>query len=117
MKLTLQEMTRALADETRLRAVILLQRESELCVCELSQALDIIQPMVSRHLGILRQQGILLARREGQWVYYRINSQLPAWAGQVIGALAQGAARKQPFSEDRKRLRASSTRKGSACAA
>ncbi len=43
-----------LSDQTRLRSVILLMREGELCVCELTHALDIIQPKVSRHLALIR---------------------------------------------------------------
>lgn len=71
---------KALADETRLRCLLLIQREGELCVCELVAALDEIQPKISRHLAQLRKAGLLLDRRQGQWVYYRINPDLPAWA-------------------------------------
>jgi len=71
---------KALADETRLRSLLLIQREGELCVCELVAALDEIQPKISRHLAQLRKAGLLLDRRQGQWVYYRINPDLPAWA-------------------------------------
>lgn len=71
---------KALADETRLRSLLLIQCEGELCVCELMAALGEIQPKISRHLAQLRKAGLLLDRRQGQWVYYRINPDLPAWA-------------------------------------
>ena len=81
---------KCLADATRLRCLMLIQHEQELCVCELTEALQEIQPKVSRHLGQLRQCELLLDRRQGQWVYYRINPALPAWAQQVLGETLQG---------------------------
>ncbi len=62
---------KALGDETRLRIVALLSH-GELCVCHLEDALNLAQPNVSRHLGILRQAGVVEHRREGSWVYYRL---------------------------------------------
>ncbi len=81
----------ALANDTRLRSLMLLSRQSELCVCELTHALGLSQPHISRHLAQLREAGLVSDRREGVWVYYRINRELPAWALQV---LEQTAARR-----------------------
>lgn len=75
---------KSLADETRARATLLIAREGELCVCELMCALDDSQPKISRHLAQLRSSGLLLDRRQGQWVYYKLNPQLPAWVHQVL---------------------------------
>ncbi|MFJ1339934.1 metalloregulator ArsR/SmtB family transcription factor [Pseudomonas caricapapayae] len=75
---------KSLADETRARATLLITREGELCVCELMCALDDSQPKISRHLAQLRACGLLLDRRQGQWVYYRLNPQLPAWVHEVL---------------------------------
>ncbi len=75
---------KCLSDETRLRCLMLIQRESELCVCELTEALNEMQPKVSRHLAQLRQCKLLLDRKQGQWVFYRINPALPTWAKSVI---------------------------------
>lgn len=75
---------KCLSDETRLRCVMLIQQEGELCVCELMAALGDSQPKVSRHLAQLRKCGLLQDRRQGQWVFYRISPQLPAWAQQVL---------------------------------
>lgn len=77
---------KCLSDETRLRCLMLVEREEELCVCELMQALDEIQPKISRHLAQLRQCGLLLDRKQGQWVFYRINPRLPDWAKSVLQA-------------------------------
>jgi ArsR family transcriptional regulator len=75
---------KCLSDETRLRCVALLQKQGRLCVCELTAALDLSQPKISRHLALLRQCGLLLDSREGQWIYYQINPQLPDWAFPIL---------------------------------
>lgn len=93
-----------LADPTRLRCVVLLQREGELCVCELVHALDLPQPKVSRHLALLREAGVVEDRRAGQWVHYRLHPALPAWAVAVITAAAEGADGAEPHVGDRARL-------------
>lgn len=73
-----------LTDDIRLKCLMLIQYEGELCVCELMAAMQDIQPKVSRHLAILRKSGLLIDRRQRQWVYYRINPALPPWARSVI---------------------------------
>ncbi len=83
---------KALAEPTRLRIVLLLLHNDELCVCHLQQMLALSQPKISRHLKALRDSGVVSDRREGQWVHYRLNPALPGWAQQVINALAAGAA-------------------------
>ena len=75
---------KSLTDEVRLRCLMLIQYEGELCVCEMMAALDDIQPKVSRHLALLRKNGLLVDRRQGQWMYYRINPDLPTWAKSVL---------------------------------
>ena len=75
---------KCLADDTRLRCLLLIAHEQELCVCELTEGLQDIQPKVSRHLAQLRKASILLDRRQGQWVFYRVNPALPEWALAVI---------------------------------
>ncbi len=77
---------RAIADETRLKCLLLILREEELCVCELTTALAESQPKVSRHLAMLRQCNILRDRRQGQWVFYRLDPDLPPWACGVLAA-------------------------------
>lgn len=71
---------RALSGSTRLRLVRLLLAE-EICVCELEHILQISQPAISQQLRILREAGLLTARREGNWVFYQIEGPvlLRAW--------------------------------------
>ena len=88
---------KCLAEETRLRCVLLIEREGELCVCELMAALQESQPKISRHLAQLRNCDLLLDRRQGQWVFYRINPQMPEWARAV---LADTAAANEGFLQE-----------------
>ncbi|MBS0970837.1 metalloregulator ArsR/SmtB family transcription factor [Nissabacter archeti] len=73
-----------LSDETRLSLVLLLREKGELCVCELTSILKESQPKISRHLAILRDGGLLIDRRDGKWIYYRLSPHMPAWAAAVI---------------------------------
>ena len=75
---------KSLADETRLRTLMLIEQQGELCVCELTEALSLSQPKISRHLAQLREAMLLLTRRDGQWVYYRLNDDLPNWVSAVL---------------------------------
>lgn len=83
------ELFKAISDETRLKCLLLIVHEQELCVCEITTALAEIQPKISRHLAQLRQSEILIDRRSSQWVYYRINPQLPTWITQLIQHTAE----------------------------
>lgn len=67
------QLFKILADETRLGIVLLLSELGELCVCDLCTALDQSQPKISRHLALLRESGLLLDRKQGKWVHYRLS--------------------------------------------
>ncbi|MDH4223684.1 MAG: metalloregulator ArsR/SmtB family transcription factor, partial [candidate division Zixibacteria bacterium] len=62
---------KALGDETRLRILKLLMNR-ELCVCELEAALNLPQSKISRHLMVLRSNGLVNDRRKGQWIFYSL---------------------------------------------
>lgn len=64
---------KALSDDTRLKILELLAMKGELCVCFIYDELKMSQPRISRHLGILRDSGLVSHRPEGSWVYYRVN--------------------------------------------
>ncbi|MHB0780076.1 metalloregulator ArsR/SmtB family transcription factor [Pseudomonas putida] len=82
--ITPPDVFKSLSDETRARATLLIASLGELCVCELMCALDDSQPKISRHLAQLRSTGMLLDRRQGQWVYYRLNPKLPSWVHEML---------------------------------
>lgn len=63
---------KAFGDGSRLRIVVLLS-SGELTVNEIVEKIGLSQPTISRHLGILRDTGIVIDRREGQKVYYSLN--------------------------------------------
>lgn len=78
------EFFKCLSDETRLKTILLILHEKELCVCELTEAIDESQPKVSRHLAQLKNMSVLSTRRQSQWVYYRLSDELPSWARSVL---------------------------------
>jgi ArsR family transcriptional regulator, arsenate/arsenite/antimonite-responsive transcriptional repressor len=100
----LNQVFRALSDETRLRIIKLLLIR-ELCVCEIEQALDISQPRASRHLGILEDAGLLRSRRGGAWVHYSIaDLQGEASIREILGAIACTVNNDPEILEDLQRL-------------
>tara|TARA_B100000809_G_C15043732_1_gene496519 strand:- start:898 stop:1254 length:357 start_codon:yes stop_codon:yes gene_type:complete len=73
-----------LADDTRLRIVLLIQMEKELCVCELTAALCLSQPKISRHIAQLKLHKLLSERKVGRWVFYSLVDVIPLWQKEVI---------------------------------
>jgi ArsR family transcriptional regulator, arsenate/arsenite/antimonite-responsive transcriptional repressor len=103
-----QLMFDALGDTTRRRILALLVQQGELCVCELTAALDEIQPKISRHLGVLKDAGIVTPRREGTWMFYRLAEPLPGWAATLLATLSAGAV--PELKADTRRLKAMADR-------
>ena len=95
----LSRFLKALADETRIRIVALLSQR-ELCVYHLVQALRLSQPNVSRHLGILRAAGVVDARRDASWVYYRVAPQSDRDCREVLRALTSQFATRAALRRD-----------------
>lgn len=116
MNMLLDDFTKALSDQTRLRILLLLAGNDEYCVCELTQALALAQPKISRHLAILRESSLLTDRKSGLWVYYRLNPALPRWVLDALGNLCLGSDSQEPFQSDRLRL-AGAERLNPACSA
>jgi ArsR family transcriptional regulator, arsenate/arsenite/antimonite-responsive transcriptional repressor len=69
---TVLNIYKALSDETRLKILKILE-QGELCVCDIVAALDMIQPNISFHLGVLKEAGFIKDRRQGKWIRYRID--------------------------------------------
>jgi len=63
---------RVIADERRL-CILYLLTSGEQCVCEITEALGISQPLASHHLAVLREAGLVRDRRDARWVYYSIS--------------------------------------------
>ena len=94
---------RALADRTRLRLLHLMGKE-EVCVCFFVEVLKTNQPKISRHLAYLRRAGIVGARREGQWMHYRIVKPDDPGAAQVLNDVISWMANDQEMQRDRQRF-------------
>jgi ArsR family transcriptional regulator len=69
---TVLNIYKALSDVTRLKILKLLE-QGEFCVCDIVAALDMIQPNISFHLGVLKEAGFIKDRRQGKWIHYRID--------------------------------------------
>lgn len=69
----LVNLLKGLSDPIRLRIVLLLQAEGELCVCKLMDVLKLPQSTVSRHLAYLRRSGWVATRRQGVWMHYTLR--------------------------------------------
>jgi len=79
-------MFRAFADVTRLRILHLLARR-DLSVCEIMATLDAPQSKVSRHLGYLRNSGLVVSRTQGQWRLYALAEPTTRFQARAIHCL------------------------------
>ena len=100
MNINIVDFLKQLSDQTRLRSLLLLHKEGELCVCELTHALGLSQPKISRHLAHLRDSGIVESRREGLWVYYSLHTDLPEWALSILASSLFAVEGIEPFVSD-----------------
>lgn len=98
-------MFQALGDESRLRMIRLLARnDEECCLCELVDSLLEPKYKLSRHLKVLRQAGLLSARKDGRWVYHRIDEALPN-RKQLLAMIVSLPDPKGVYAADVKRLK------------
>lgn len=74
---------KAASEPIRLRIIALLSH-GELCVCYLHGSLCVPQPTISRHLALLRQAGLVRARREGAWVHYALTERAETWLSPAL---------------------------------
>ena len=94
---------RALADRTRLR-LLNLMGDDEVCVCFLVEALKLTQPKISRHLAYLRRAGIVVSRRDGKWMHYRLTRPNNSYAAAVLTAVRDWLVYDPAMQADRGRL-------------
>jgi len=81
---------RALGDETRLKILELLS-EGEQCVCDLTDALEAGQSLMSHHLKTLKEVGLLRDRRQGRWVYYSLDPAMIEDVQEWVAMLGESA--------------------------
>jgi ArsR family transcriptional regulator len=97
------ELFKAVADPVRLRLLHLLAA-GEVCVCHLHEALDLPQSTVSRHLAYLRRRGLVVGRKEGLWVHYRLAKPSGPLHRCLISCLETCFKDAGVLAEDRQRL-------------
>ena len=66
--------TKALSDENRVRILLALSKKEELCVCHLIDLLELAPSTVSKHLFLLRNARLIIGRKDGRWMHYRLNN-------------------------------------------
>jgi ArsR family transcriptional regulator len=93
----------ALADENRLR-LLHLMANGEICVCHLQGVLQTNQPKISRHLAYLKKAGLVEARQEGKWAYYRLKK-LDAGLAAILSESLNHLRRLPAIKKDVQRLK------------
>ncbi len=71
--LSFMNITKALSDENRIRILMALHANKELCVCNINELLGLAPSTVSKHLFLLKNARLAKARKGGRWMYYRLN--------------------------------------------
>lgn len=66
------DITKALADETRLRIIMLL-KENELCACQIIECFNLAGATISKHLAILKRAKLITSRKNGRWIFYKLT--------------------------------------------
>ena len=99
---SLVEISKALADPSRVRAVAMLAR-GELCVCQITEVLQLATSTVSKHMSILRQAGLVDARKQGRWMYYKLATR-PTTAAKGAIAWVRAHAYADPVIQNDKRV-------------
>ncbi len=64
--------TKAVSDGNRVRVLMALMHQKELCACHIAEMLKISAPTVSRHMGLLQIAGLVTTRKASRWVHYRL---------------------------------------------
>jgi ArsR family transcriptional regulator len=95
---------KALSDPIRLRIVLLLQAEGELCVCDLMEVLKLPQSTVSRHLAYLKRSCWVDDRRQGVWMYYTLSREGCSLCEDLLEVLKRHAGDNRVTIDDRKEL-------------
>src|SRR4051812_1649922 len=93
----------ALADKTRLR-LLNLMRGGEVCVCFFAETLGTNNPKISRHLAYLRRAGLVIGRRDGKWMHYRLNKPSDPAKAKILDDLFSSFENDPRMQKDQKAL-------------
>ena len=95
---------KALGEDNRLRIVSLLQKQSA-SVTDLCQILDSTQSNISKHLARLRLMGIVMDKREGQYIYYSLNRPTDHVHGDLVNRVIESLSESETCKRDLSRLK------------
>ncbi len=98
------ELFKTLSEPIRLRVLHLLAHEEELCVCHFVEILELPQSTVSRHLTVLKNSGLVAARKEGLWHYYSMKNR-KGLEKDLLDSLRPHWAKDELFQKDLTRLK------------
>ncbi len=102
--MNVEQVFKALADANRLRIVNLLLH-GELCVCDIQYVLENSQPNISRHLAYLKNSGMVVDRRDGYRVFYRIVNPKASSRKLLFDFLRQIFKDEEQLEQDTRRLK------------
>jgi len=97
------DIAKALSDTSRVRALAALRRR-ELCVCQITELLELAPSTVSKHMVVLRHAGLVESVKEGRWVHYRRPSRPAAAIRDVLGWVDAAVTRDPAARADARRL-------------
>jgi len=100
----LMAVTKALADENRVRLLAALEG-GEVCVCQLIELIGLAPSTVSKHLSILRSARLIQGRKDGRWMYYRLaDDQAPGTVQTALAWLLEALDGRERILDDKRRL-------------
>ncbi len=102
---------KALADEGRLRIILLLMERDNLCVCEIKEVIGLSQPTISIHLKSLQNAGLIESKKEGLWVNYCIRKEMKGEIKKIVEGIKNSLAGDSKIEDDRKKIRKVDRRK------
>jgi ArsR family transcriptional regulator len=86
---------KSISDKNRLRIFSVLLVHDELCACQITEFLKVAGATASRHLSLMVTAGVLKNRKQGRWIYFRLNKddsslkQLSVWVKQNLEGSTQ----------------------------
>ena len=100
----LMSITKALSDENRVR-ILLFLNESELCLCQIIEMLQLSPATVSKHMSILSLAGLVDVRKEGRWHYYRWSEEPTLEVAAALEFLVKALANSRQIKQDKTQVR------------
>lgn len=104
--LSFMNMTKALSDENRIRILMALHANDELCACNINELLELSPSTVSKHLFLLKNARLVKARKDGRWMYYRLNrdQDAPEIVANALKWIVDGVSNEPVVKADQKKV-------------